>query len=86
MQSRSSWNLGNIGTAGFATPNHSIMRKVATFRIVHMKSVCIRSTFLRIQSHHVVKHVSQPYCIQDCELKLQTVVYHDHKDCVHGWR
>jgi len=23
---------------------------------------------------------------QKCELKWQTGVYHDHKDCVHGWR
>ena len=86
MQSRSSWEDGNINTACFATPKHSIMHKVSTFRIVHMRSVCIRSTFLRVQAHHVVKHVSHPECSHDCELKWQTVVYHDHKDCVHGWR
>ncbi len=37
-----------------------LLHKVPTFRIVHVKSVCFRSTFLRVQSHHFVKHISHP--------------------------
>jgi len=52
----------------------NIGHKVTAFIIVHAKSVCTSRTFLRFQLHHVMKHVFQPQCIPNCELKWQAVV------------